>query len=213
MSDYEKQLEIDFNNLHKSIRRQPIDYMEWAEKYANAIGKQGKLRENIKANKAKLKEVDGEIGMAIRSNPEDFGLTKATETAITSLIPTEKDHIEIEEEIYKLGRQLAKMDEEVALFEGAKIAFCHRKSMLELLVQLHLNGYFSAPKMPEEAQKKYAKTDEQLGEEVHKEQGKPEHNTRLMRRKPPEKLNPMVNSEEEETPKQSTTKLMRRKGE
>ena len=105
MSDYEKQLEIDFNNLHKSIRRQPIDYMEWAEKYANAIGKQGKLRENIKANKAKLKEIDGEIGMAIRSNPEDFGLTKATETAIASLIPTEKDHIEIEEEIYSAAGQ------------------------------------------------------------------------------------------------------------
>ena len=128
--DYNKDLEIDFNRLDENWRDQSSNYMDWSQKWVNAVTKRDRAKEGLDVVKA---ELDREI-----RNREHK--TKLTEAAINAVIITHEN--------YRVAFELlTQANEDVNLLASAKSAFEHRKKALEGLTQLFVNGYWSEPRI------------------------------------------------------------------
>jgi hypothetical protein len=129
-NDYNQDLEIDFSRLDENWRDHSANYMQWSEKWVNAVAERDRAKENLDVVKAELdREVrDSTLGK------------KPTETAITAMITMHSKHRAAVE-------QLNTANEKVNLLASAKSAFDHRKKALEGLTQLWVNGYWSEPKV------------------------------------------------------------------
>ena len=139
--DFKKDLQIDFSSLDTDWRDHSILYMEWSEKWVNAVATKDRAKEFLDVTKA---EVDKEIRMSFS------GKSKLTETAIASLVITD-------ERYRKAYEQVVKDTENVNLMQVAKSAFEARKKALEGLTQLWVAGYYSTPNMPKEFRKEAKK--------------------------------------------------------
>lgn len=135
--DYNKDLKIDFHSLDENWRNQSSNYMEWSQKWVNAVTKRDRAKEGLDVVKA---ELDREI-----RNREHK--TKLTEAALNAMIITHEN--------YRTAFELlTEANETVNLLASAKTAFEHRKKALECLTQLLLNGYWSEPKISGELKEK-----------------------------------------------------------
>jgi len=135
--DYNKDLEIDFNRLDENWRDQSSNYMDWSQKWVNAVTKRDRAKEGLDVVKA---ELDREL----RNRDYD---KKPTETALNAMIITHEN--------YRAAFELlTEANEEVNLLASAKSAFEHRKKALEGLTQLFVNGYWSEPRISGEFKEK-----------------------------------------------------------
>lgn len=126
-------LAIDKHNLDQEWLGQPLLYMEYAEKLAEA------RRQYDNASSA-ANAVYAELSRKIRSDPDDYGFdTKPTEAAISA-------KIEGMGKFKKASRLKADAKYEVDLYQAAVIALEHRKRALTELVELHMSNYFSEPR-------------------------------------------------------------------
>ncbi len=135
MGDYKQDLLITLEDLGTDWLSQPQKFMEWGEKWANAVRVRDKKKEMLDITKA---ELDGDI----RANWKEHGFeSKPTEAAILATITKSQKYGEANEE-------LAKAIEEMNIFAVAKSAFEHRKKALENVTSLYLAGYYgSKPKL------------------------------------------------------------------
>ena len=132
MNNYKKELKINKYNLDQELTMQPQLFMDWASSYAEA---------SIDRETAKnqLDLIRAEVDHSIRNSP-DMKKIKQTESAISSKVTRSK----------KVQRYFTKylnaLKVEKILYE-AKSAFKQRQKMLEGLVQLHMQSYYSDPKV------------------------------------------------------------------
>ena len=131
--DHQKELEIDRFNLDREWTNQPVLYMEYSEKAAEARKRMDEAREHLDVVKA-------ELDKKIRKNPEDFGLSKITESAVVNTILLQPEYSGAND-IYLEARH------NYDVLSSLVRAFDHRKSALENLVRLHVAGYYSEPKV------------------------------------------------------------------
>lgn len=127
--------EIDEHNLDREWVKQPSLYFTWARKLADA-------RQDLDEAKAKVDVTKAEVSRAIRDDPEDHGLEKVTEAAVTAAIPEHPDMI-------RAVKELSKARHKVDVYQAAVNALDHRKRALEKLVDLHGQNYFSTPRAPD----------------------------------------------------------------
>ena len=132
--NYEKDIQIDPDQLDVEWLNQPALMMKYTRHAADMKAAVEKARQNIDLVKA-------ELDKDIRQNPEDYALEKVTEGALTAIIQSSKKFIKAND-----AHRDAKYEADIA--SGAINAFEHRKRALENLVTLHGQQYFAGPSIP-----------------------------------------------------------------
>lgn len=136
---------IDKNRLDEEWMRQ--SYVVWDEgkEYNRLVFERDTIKRKLDSQIAGL-ELD------IRENPENFGFStqnspgkiKITEGAIQSFLLAD-------EELLEIRKELLEKEFEVNTQKTLLQALHHKKSALEYLVKLYLNGYWAAkPIVPDE---------------------------------------------------------------
>lgn len=108
---------IDIFNLHEEAANHCAEYQVVSEAYCLA-------EKELSDHKAMLDE-------DIRNNPEQYGLSKVTETGVSSAILYDKNAILLTHKVNRL--------------KGLKKALEMRKTMIEVLANLYGHQYFSIP--------------------------------------------------------------------
>ena len=123
-----KHLRIDLTALHKSAQEQPGLALEAGELAAE-------LKAAARRCKLDLDEAKGNAYREIRNNPDQFGLDKITESAISSTIP-------VHPAVVAAAREEANAYEAADKAAALADAFGHRKSMIQDEVRLFLGNYW-----------------------------------------------------------------------
>ena len=156
--NYEIDIKIDETALDFEWFDQPVKMMEYSTHAAQ-------MKSNLDKAKEALDFVKAELDSVIRSDPEAFGLKKATDKAIELTILLQEGYKQATKRYLE-----AKFESDVA-FAAVK-AFEQRKDALENLVRLHGQQYFAGPKVPrnlsQEVQRKYdqRKVDSVIGRKM-----------------------------------------------
>lgn len=129
--DYVKDMEIDPNALDVECLQQPKLFMYYAMASAEAIHATELLEERVKVLKAK-------VAMAVRKNPEQYGVSKATEACIADIVAIQFEVQEVENRLIECRKQSVLSGYCV---KGANV----KKEMLEALLKLHGQSYFAGP--------------------------------------------------------------------
>jgi len=131
-SDQEFDLSIDQYALDTEWLEQPERFRKTSRWAADA-----KLElDNAENN---LEVVKSEAMLLIRNDPDDYGITKATEAAISSCVV-------VQPEVVEAVKQRNQARHKLEVLKGAVQAMEHRKTALSKLVDLHLSNYNSSPR-------------------------------------------------------------------
>jgi hypothetical protein len=133
ITEIEKDLEIDKNNLDFSCLDQPRRFLKWSVEYAEAI----RIRDEAKRRASVIKS---NTNLDIRTRPSAYGIEKATEGSINAAL-------ESNEEVNKAEKEISDAQYAVNIYSAAKEALDQRRSMLERLVALYISGYYSQVKL------------------------------------------------------------------
>jgi hypothetical protein len=145
--NYEKDVRIDETALDIEWLEQPT----LMRKYTKHLAEMQKVEDTTKIE---MELIWAELDIKIRKNPEEFGLTKITETAIKNNILILDEYKEVNEAYIDaiFNKNIAK---------GVVNSIQQKKDALENLVKLHGQSYFAGPSIPrnltekvEEKQKK-----------------------------------------------------------
>jgi len=140
--DYKKDLAIDFHSMDKNWINHSANYMEWGEKWANAVAQRDRAKERLDVVKA-------ELGKEIRTKAQETK-TKITEAGIN-------EEVILNSKYQEATNNVINTNEKVNIFYTTKTAFEHNKSALENMSRLMINGYWSEPSIPQEAKEKVYK--------------------------------------------------------
>ncbi len=130
-------LQIDEHRLDEEWTGQPKLYYKWAAEHAEAILA-------VDTAKTTVDLVKAELDQEIRANPEKYGISKITETVVTTTILGDPEYQAAMKKV-NVARY------EVNIVAAAVVALEHRKRALEKLVDLHGRNYFSEPKASEQS--------------------------------------------------------------
>ena len=157
-SEYEVDLKVNKFKLDEEWEDQPLLYMKWAERVAEAKSDTFRAEEKLKQTKAQMKfEIEkckAELDDEIRNEWDLFGFDKKpTEAAIVSCILTqEKYHTKMKEQNKKLSDAINEVAEAIKTsetLEGARLAMSHKRSAIEGEVFLWAGNYFSDARIPQ----------------------------------------------------------------
>lgn len=165
MSDYREALKIDLDHLDENWKDHAEHYMEWAEKWSEAVADRDRKKDEVEVVKA---ELDKEYRIKLEN---EIG-KKPTENMVSMAIIAD-------ERYQKVQGELIDKTKDANLYLSAKTAFEHRKKALEGETSLWINGYHSEPKISSAVKDKY-KLDEKE-EERKQEQKTLKKNPRLKR--------------------------------
>ena len=128
-NEFEKDLQIDPNELDLAAVTQGELFFKWAERAVEARGEMDRAKLTLDVKQAELQT-------RCREKPSKFGLVKVTEGAIAAAVLT---HVEYEE---AYNKYLAARNDSM-LIDKAVAAMEMRKRMIEVLVTLHGQKYFA----------------------------------------------------------------------
>jgi len=123
---------INENELDREWLRQPELMHDYSVRLAEARRGADDATNGVVVVRADL---DGQI----RTDPETYGLAKATEAGIENTIPQQPEYI-------AALRAVVEARHAVRILEAACTALEHKKRALENCVKLWQNDYFSAPR-------------------------------------------------------------------
>lgn len=132
--EFEADRKIDPHALDIACLEQPYLFFKYAEKAIDArtAADQAKLRKEI---------IEAELDIKVRRNPGKYGLEKVTDPSVKAAVLRHPKYSAA------MGEWLTARDTQ-AVLEQAVGAMEMRKRMLEALVTLHGQGYFSVPNAP-----------------------------------------------------------------
>lgn len=136
---------VDEDNLLEYLREQP----ELMYRYSRRLGD---AKKDLEEAKGELKVTEAEVKKDIRTNPERYGLKRATDKAVEDEVFL---HHAYQDAVTNYNRAKHRVD----VLYAAVSALEHRKSALEQMVKLHGQQYFATPRLPdtmsEEARDEY----------------------------------------------------------
>jgi len=134
--DYEQDIEVNKDNLIEEWQKQPAIWHYYADKWAEALDNERRLKEGFEQTK-------GKVEMRIRQeDPKNYGLAKWTEGAITSVVNQNPQVLTAQEEYFDARKTTTAM-------ANIKDAIEQKKKSLEYLSQFWLAGFFAEPKLKE----------------------------------------------------------------
>ena len=123
--DFSEEINIDRYNLEKECAENGERVIHWGGKWAEAETEKERA-------KKRLDEIRAVLDIRIRKNPGDFGLEKITEGALSSLISTQTEYVQANEEYIDERDMAMKLN-------LVKEAFLQRKDLLLAEIKLFLN--------------------------------------------------------------------------
>lgn len=147
--DYEKDLEIDPDNLDLEWLEQPNLFRKYSEESEFAESKVRRTHEN-------LKTIRSELVLEVTEDPSLANADKATGPVIEAYYRTHKKY-------KKAKQEWLEAEEEAGLLKVAVFAFNQRKVALESLVKLNGQNYFASPTVPQELGEKMRKNSKKAG--------------------------------------------------
>lgn len=145
--NYENDVTIEESALDLEWLQQPKLMMNYAQLAAEAAKEYEIAKEKIAITKA-------ELDKSIRTNPENYGISKITETVIENTIILQDSYKECSSNLIQCKYQF-----EIA--RAAVTAIDQKKTALENLVKLHGQQYFAGPKVPRDLSAEFKKKKEQ----------------------------------------------------
>jgi len=145
--NYKSEIQIDPNNLEEEWINQPSLYLKYSEEYANAVANKDRAKSNLEV-------VYARIDAKVRIDWDEYGFdSKPTEPAIKQFIAKNAEY-------RKAVKRHVMAVKESNLMAGVKHSFDHRRKALENLVQLHISGFHSEPKIrrPQEKRRSVKKS-------------------------------------------------------
>lgn len=133
-NSYVEDMRIDENILEVEWLEQPTLMFKYSKFASDAKKKLDRCKDSLDLIKANL-------DTQIRSDPEEFGVTKLTEAVVTNTVLKQAEYQEGQEDLID-----AKYNYDLAM--GAVYAINARKDALENLVKLYGMQYFAGPKSP-----------------------------------------------------------------
>jgi len=127
---------IDENNLLAEWQKQATLMLEYSVHLADAMQDEDEA-------KAALSVVDAELDSKIRADPDDYGLAKATESAVANAIAATPEH-----EAATVDLNDARHG--VRMLRAAVDAISHRKSALQGMTDLFLRQWYADPTSAEQ---------------------------------------------------------------
>ncbi len=135
--DYDM-LTIHENDLTGDCVKHPKMSFYYGKALAAAERKLSTLKNNLKV-------LCAQIVMAIQQDPKGWGIEKVTEKTMDAATETHP-------EVAALKGQIIEAEEEVKILQGFVYAIVDRKAMIENLVKLHGQQYWSKPTLTGEEQ-------------------------------------------------------------
>jgi len=132
--DYEQDIRIDPEALD-------VEWLGQADLMRRYTRHAAEMKREVDEAKERLEVGKATIEMDIRANPDKYGLSKVTESAIQSVMVLQDEYRQLMKEYID-----AKYEADIAI--GAVRAVDQRKSALEELVRLLGSSYFAGPRIP-----------------------------------------------------------------
>jgi hypothetical protein len=124
---------IDTLQLEKECVKLPRDLVRHAFAAAEA-------RRDVDELKAELDVVEADLGKRIRNTPNQFGLEKVTESALSATVL-------LQEEYQRALKKVQRRRYDLELLQAVVAALEVKKRSITLLVELHSMAYFGTPKV------------------------------------------------------------------
>ena len=132
--NYERDVSIDETALD-------VEWLQQADLMYKYARYQAETKKAMDEAKERLDFIKAKLEMDIRTNPESYGLSKVTESAIASTILLQSEYQEASKKYIE-----AKYENDVAV--AAVRAIDQKKTALENLVKLLSVSYFAGPSAP-----------------------------------------------------------------
>lgn len=129
---YKESIAINANKLEDELANQPFLYMQYAEKYANAVKKRDICEDYIRVLKANL-------FMEAKDDWRSIWGHKPTEAEI-------KSWIEVNDKLNKERDNLIQLEYNVNMYSSMLQALQQRRSILSNIVQMKVSGIYATPK-------------------------------------------------------------------
>lgn len=139
--NYEQDVSIDETALD-------VEWLQQANLMYKYVRYHAETKKAMDEAKERLDFVKAKLEMDIRANPEDYGLSKVTESAIASTILLQPEYQEASKKYIE-----AKYENDVAT--AAVRAIDQKKTALENLVKLLSVSYFAGPSAPRDLSLKW----------------------------------------------------------
>lgn len=133
-SEFEKDLEIDVDQLDIMAASQGELFFKWAEKATEA-------KAEVEQAKFRLEICISRISNDVRKNPKDYEVEKVTNDSVDVAVKSTEEY----QEAYTEWLEAKK---EADLISNAVSAMEQKKRMIESLITLHGQQYFAGPSVP-----------------------------------------------------------------
>lgn len=151
--NYEQDVNIDETALD-------VEWLQQANLMYKYARHQAETRKAMDEAKERLDFIKAKLEMDIRANPETYGLSKVTESAIASTILLQPEYQEASKKYIE-----AKYENEVAV--AAVRAIDQKKTALENLVKLLSVSYFAGPSVPRDLSLEWNEHIQRSGQKEH----------------------------------------------
>lgn len=131
LSEFRARICIDPEALDVGALEQSGLFFDWASRAAEG-------RATMEQEKHNLDILTSKMSLKCRRSPDEFGLSKVTESAITDAINATQEYRQ------QLLKYLNAREESLYL-DACVEALAQRKRMIEILVSLHGQSYFATP--------------------------------------------------------------------
>jgi len=152
-NEFEKDLEIDIDNLEVEAMMQPGLYFKYA-----SLASEAKRKADL--SKMNLGILEADLAKRARLKPKHFGINKITNDSIKEAVAS---HVEYKIQMKKMIISRSRAD----LVNKAQEAFEQRKRMIEMLITLQGRDYFASPNAPH--------TSGQINKNIKEKKGKKAH--------------------------------------
>lgn len=152
-SEFEKDIEIDLENLEVMATIQPSLYFKYSSAYAEAKAEADHAKMQMEVMEAKLCR-------KARANPSAMGVHKVTNESIKEAVHVHPSYVAK----YKKWIN-AKKNEQICF--AAQNSMEHKKRMIEVNVQLQGREYFASPNKPHTPQQFKKRIAERRKEKTH----------------------------------------------
>ena len=152
-TQFQKDREIDPTRLDMECIQQPERFFHYAEEAVEA---------QFEAEQAKLQVeiVQAHLELECRTNPDDFGLVKSTDSSVKAAVLCHPKYKKVVED-YNQARKKSR------LLEAAVNTMETKRKMLEEMVKLHGQQYFAGPSVPHDLIADYKEYRETISTDVN----------------------------------------------
>lgn len=132
--EFKDEVKININHLDKNVIDQVTMYEAWSRKWADAVNKRDRAKENLSVVKAEADEL-------IRKNPSRYGWNVEGKSPTEAWIATK---VTRDEKVINANTEYLDAVYETNIMAVAKETLEHRKKALEILTDLYKGNYFVA---------------------------------------------------------------------